>query len=304
MAKIKTVNSLSGGKTSSYIAANYPADYEIFSLVCINDKASAPKDKSIIKYVNEKLGDKFINQYGEFIATAEDDKTIIAMRDLEQIIGKPIIWLRGASFDEVIDSGTHTWLPSWARRYCTEKLKMLPIFLWAFNEIGVKCQMRIGFRFDEFSRQERFFNGSDPTNFSIPVSCRTYGKKLQKHEKFKWRDCSFPLIRDGIKHEQIIDFWKGEKGLITDADGSKRQIEFPIISNCVGCFHKKVDTLSIMWNQHPEKMRWFSSQEKKNMGTWLDSKILYETIGLNSKDWLPEMLRESGASCDSGGCTD
>ena len=27
---MKTVNSLSGGKTSSYIAANYPADYDVF----------------------------------------------------------------------------------------------------------------------------------------------------------------------------------------------------------------------------------------------------------------------------------
>lgn len=28
-----TVNSLSGGKTSSYLAANYPANYDIFALV-------------------------------------------------------------------------------------------------------------------------------------------------------------------------------------------------------------------------------------------------------------------------------
>ena len=31
-----TVNSLSGGKTSSYLAYHYPADLEIFSLVCVN----------------------------------------------------------------------------------------------------------------------------------------------------------------------------------------------------------------------------------------------------------------------------
>ena len=35
---MKTVNSLSGGKTSSYIAANYPADYNVFSLVRTDDK--------------------------------------------------------------------------------------------------------------------------------------------------------------------------------------------------------------------------------------------------------------------------
>ena len=34
---MKTINSLSGGKTSSYIAANYPADYDVFALVRIED---------------------------------------------------------------------------------------------------------------------------------------------------------------------------------------------------------------------------------------------------------------------------
>ena len=34
--KLITVNSLSGGKTSSYIAANYPADYNVFALVRMN----------------------------------------------------------------------------------------------------------------------------------------------------------------------------------------------------------------------------------------------------------------------------
>ena len=33
-----TVNSVSGGKTSAYIAANYPADYDVFALVRTNKK--------------------------------------------------------------------------------------------------------------------------------------------------------------------------------------------------------------------------------------------------------------------------
>jgi len=52
---MKTVNSISGGKTSAYLAAKYPADYNIFSLVCIDDKRSAPKDPATIQYVNAKL---------------------------------------------------------------------------------------------------------------------------------------------------------------------------------------------------------------------------------------------------------
>ena len=37
-----TINSLSGGKTSAYIAAHYPADHDIFSLVRIEDPTKLP----------------------------------------------------------------------------------------------------------------------------------------------------------------------------------------------------------------------------------------------------------------------
>ena len=132
---MKTVNSISGGKTSAYIAVHYPADYEVFSVVCIDDKECTPKDKAIVDYANRKL-EKLIPKYGEFIATAEDDATLKAMMDLEQYLGREIIWVRGKSFDDVIDTGTQTRLPSWARRYCTEQMKLQPIFDWWFNEFA------------------------------------------------------------------------------------------------------------------------------------------------------------------------
>lgn len=78
---MKTIHSLSGGKSSSFMAYHYPADYNIFALVTIEDKNCKPKDDSIIKYVSEKINK-------DFIATAEDDLTLYAMRDLEQLIGK------------------------------------------------------------------------------------------------------------------------------------------------------------------------------------------------------------------------
>jgi len=300
---MKTVNSISGGKTSAYIAAHFPADYEVFSVVCIDDYKCAPKDNAIIKYANMKLG-KFASEYGEFIATAEDDATLKAMIDLEQYLGREIIWVRGKSFDDVIDKGTQTWLPSWARRYCTEQMKLQPIFEWWFNEIGEKCNMRIGFRFDEFDRMERFFNNSDPTNFKIPVSCSLRGERRQRHEVFNWRHCSFPLVKHGITKKDVNDYWIKNGYIGGTLFEERRQIEFPIISNCVGCFHKKPETLSIMANMHPEKMNWFARQEDKNMGTWLDSRVKYETLIQNSTNWIPEMLTEHGVSCESGGCHD
>jgi hypothetical protein len=307
---MKTVNSLSAGKSSSYIAVHYPADYELFSLVCIDDIRSAPKDKAIIKYVNEKLI-KYIPEFGEFIATAEDDKSIYAMRDLEQLLGREIIWVRGESFDSLINKrhervklGNRKRLPSWARRYCTEEMKLLPIFLWWFHNLGEKCSMRIGFRFDEFDRMERFFNNSNPTIFSIPTSCRTYGQKQQNHEIFNWRTCHFPLVKNSITKSMVDEYWKNNGWIGEDTFfENKRQIEFPEISNCVGCFHKKESTLTVQWQANENKMNWFSEQEEKDMGTWLDSKKKYALFRRIEKIFTEDFIKEV-SSCDSAGCTD
>ena len=107
---MKTVNSLSGGKTSSYIAANYPADYNVFSLVRTDDKKCMFPDAKIRQQVSDRLGT-------EFIGTLEDDTIIYTMLDLEQFIGSKIDWVTGKTFDAVLKTaGT---LPDPLRRYCT-----------------------------------------------------------------------------------------------------------------------------------------------------------------------------------------
>jgi hypothetical protein len=300
------INSLSGGKTSSYLAVHYPADYEVFSLVCINDVNSKPKDKALVDYVNRKT-QKFHAEFGEFIATAEDDRTLVVMMDLEQKLGKDIIWVRGMSFDDVIDNGTKTRLPSWARRYCTERMKLLPIFLWWYMNVGEKCEMRIGFRFDEYKRMERFFNNSDPTNFSIPISCKTYGTKKQQYQNFNWRYCSMPLIENGVTKRQINEYWEQNKIVGGTLFYPFKEIDFPAISNCIGCFHKSEETLAAMSEINPEKFKWFINQESKGMGTWLDSKVTYQHLMENRFEMAKEVLYELtvlNQSCDTGGCTD
>jgi len=301
---MKSVTSISGGKTSGYLAIKYPTDYNVFSLVCINDVNSKPKDDSIIKYVNDKLNG-FANEFGEFIATAEDNKTLIAMRDLEQLLGTNIEWVRGMSFDSVIDEGSKTRLPSWARRYCTNQMKILPIFLWWYKNIGVKCKMQIGFRQDEYDRMERFFNNSDPTNYSIPINCSLHGQKRQKHETYNWRYCHFPLIKYGITKSVIDEYWKTNGYLGGNLFEDRRQIEFPIVSNCIGCFHKSEEILASMSEIHPDKFKWFIDQENKGMGTWLDNKMTYQHLMNNSKELSKEVLfeiKELKEACDSEGC--
>lgn len=55
-----TINSLSGGKSSSYLAVKFPAEYNVFSVVCIDEIKCKPKDKFIINYASEKLQIDFI----------------------------------------------------------------------------------------------------------------------------------------------------------------------------------------------------------------------------------------------------
>ena len=87
-----TVNSLSGGKTSSYIAVHYPADYNIFSLVRTNDKNCLFPDEKIRQEVSDRIGQ-------EFIGTLEQDDIIYTM--LGTVLGTRIDWC-GSTFDEVI----------------------------------------------------------------------------------------------------------------------------------------------------------------------------------------------------------
>lgn len=307
---MKTVNSVSGGKTSSFLAKHYPADYDVFSLVCLDDWDTAPKDPALVQYVNAKL-EKFIEKYGEFRGTAEDDATLVVMMNLEQYLGREITWVRGSSFDKLIDEpsffgGKSSRLPSWARRYCTTEMKLLPIFEWWFREIGEEVKMRIGFRADEFDRMERFMNNK-PTTFRYPVACSLKGERRQRHETFNWRFCTFPLVKDRVNQGGVSEYWEKNGYIGKDTLFEKRiKIEFPVVSNCVGCFHKKADTLAVMWNLHPDKMAWFARQEQKDMGTWLDSKTTYAEIGEHALNtpYTVDMIREMGAACDSGGCTD
>ena len=49
---MKTINSISGGKTSAYLMANYKADFNVFSLVRTNDPDCRYKgDKMLYQYM-------------------------------------------------------------------------------------------------------------------------------------------------------------------------------------------------------------------------------------------------------------
>ena len=76
-----TVNSISGGKTSAYVMAHYPANINIFALVRVEDKANLwmkGKDEKTRQLVSDKIGK-------EFIGTVEMDEIIYTI--LEEVNG-------------------------------------------------------------------------------------------------------------------------------------------------------------------------------------------------------------------------
>ncbi len=280
---MKTVNTVSGGKTSSYIAANYPADYNVFSLVRTSDKKCMFPDAKIRQQVSDRLGT-------EFIGTLEDDTIIYTMLDLEQFIGSKIDWVTGKTFDEVIDKGGGT-LPDPMRRYCTTEMKMKPMFEWWRNNINIPCEFRLGFRANETRRAKRTLGKVNSNGFLEMKAIVGKRGTRNKWEEIEWQKPTFPLIKDNIYKDQIEIFWKD------------KTVRFAWMNNCVGCFHKNPLLIRKMWDKHPNKIQWFSEQEriKHKKDVWYkDKNLSFNDI----KNWKTqtELFDDDFNECDSGYC--
>jgi hypothetical protein len=285
---MKTVNSLSGGKTSAYIAANYKADFNVFALVRTEDKNCLFPDEKIRQIVSDKIG-------RDFIGTLEMDEIIYTMLDLEQFIGTEINWLSPLTFDELVfgknkKGGVN--LPSQRQRNCTFNLKVRPIEQFWFENINEPTEMRIGFRANEMNRAKNMQEKTNSNGFS--ESKIVIGKNANGTNKWKtleWRKPVFPLINDGIFKDTIEEFWKD------------KPVRFAYKNNCVGCFERNPIFLKHMSNLCPSKFEWFNDVEKKSLEykkmTWKQD-LTYEKIK-NYKLQL-ELFDEDFNSCDSGYC--
>lgn len=278
---MKTINSLSGGKTSSYIAANYPADYNVFSLVRIEDERCKFKDEKIRKLVEDKL-------QAPFIATAEDDTIVYTMLDLEQYIGREITWVTGPTFDQLIkDKGQY--LPNKVARYCTTELKTQPIATWRYKNIEGDVAMRFGYRANETSRAKSMLdklNENGMTEAKIIVG-RTKNGKQNRWKTIEYCKPEFPLIDDNIYKDTIEAYW------------SDKDVRFAYMNNCVGCWWRSPMLLSHMNSKSPDKMNWFAEAEENNKGTFRSDVTYREII-----KWKRQMqlFDDDFSECDSGYC--
>lgn len=277
---MKTATSVSGGQSSAYIAANYPSDFLVFALVCIEDRACTPKDAKLVQMVSDRIG-------REFIATAEDDTILHTMFDLEQYLGQKIDWVVGLSFDELTKKKGN-YLPNKMQRYCTVEMKLRPMHRWWRDKIGEPIEMQIGFRAGEERRANNMTARSNPEGLlEMKDVIGKHADGRNKWAETPWQKPVFPMIKDGIHRDHVVEFWKD------------KPVRFAERNNCVGCFHRNPLLLRQMFDKHPEKMEWFLENEAQAKGNWR-SDLTYSAIKKHRLQQSFDFGDEDG--CDSGHC--
>ena len=283
---MKTVNSLSGGKTSSFMSVHYPADIELFSLVRTTHPKSLFPDVKIRQEVSDRIGH-------EFIGTLEQDEIIYTMLDLEQYIGRKIHWISPKSFDEVLtktrgtkaDGTEYRHLPNVMMRYCTTELKVKPITQWLYENTELPVTMRMGFRANEQDRAQRMLERQlDGVEYAKVKTGRSNNRF--KWTNVKYRVVEFPLIEANTYKDTIESYWKD------------KPVRFAYMNNCVGCFHRNPMLLKYMSDKEPNKFDWFVEQEQHG-AQWKK-----ETTYAKIKDHQTQhtLFDNDFDSCDTGYC--
>lgn len=281
---MKTVTSISGGQSSAYVAAKYPSDYNIFSLVRSEDPEIRFKDKRLVQIVEDRI-------QKPFVATLEDDLIVTTILDLEQHIGREINWVSGITFDEVLRT-KGKWLPNKLHRYCTKYLKIEPMFYWWAENIGEPVKMQIGYRANELNRVKKINkrrNSNGLLEYKATFEKHTSGrhKDLNKWEMIEWQDPTFPMVDDLKYRDDVVEYWRG-KG-----------VRFAWKNNCVHCFNQNPMLIKKRHELDPKKIEWAARQEGNGKHTWR-SDVSYNQI--IKAELQIELSLDDFDECDTGHC--
>lgn len=282
---MQTVTSISGGKTSAYVAANYPSDRNVFALVRTDSVNCVFSDAKIRQVVSDKLGGI------EFVGTLEDDMIIYTILDLEQYLGRKIEWVTGKTFDEIIKRGEKKYLPNVTQRFCTQEMKLRPIFEWWKANFEEPVLMQIGYRANEVNRianMDLMRDQNGMLSFKDIVGHSKNGRR--KWKNMPWQKPVFPLYESRVFKDQIENFWKN------------KPVRFAYMNNCIGCFHRNEVLLNFMSKLHPDKFEWFADQEKDtgyNVRTFKNG-ITYDKIKRHKFQMSFDFSDFN--DCDSGYC--
>jgi len=305
-----TVNTISGGKSSATNSILYPADHNVFSLVRIEKPEDGEKrfdvrwmkgkDENTRRIIEDRIGKDF---YG----TAEDDTIIYTILDLEQFLGSEITIVSGETFDNVLKNSGRC-LPDPLRRFCTQEMKLKPMFDWWKENINQPAEFRIGFRKGEEKRAVKTLKSCNERGFleMKDIIGQRQCKRKKTGEIFtqnlwgqiEWQKPTFKLIENLITRDFVENF--------TD----ELPIRFSDKNNCGNCFHQ--DPMFIAWRARvneniKEVVKWASSKEgiKHKKDVWFKEKQLTMSQILHFAEqysFLKELTSNDFNDCDSGYC--
>lgn len=280
---MKTITSVSGGKSSAYMALHFPTDYYLFALVLNESPDTAPKDKGLLKEVQERVPG--------FIGTAEVELTLLNLLKLEQRLGKPITWVtakQGQSTAKWIDDPETGWLPNHltfdrtikckvglpdkTKRWCTQELKVQAIWWHIHNyiltDINDMVWMNIGYRADESHRWLKL-QRCQANTIEYPVTCPVGGRDARvKHNwrRHEYRVPSCPMIEAGVTQLDVLRYW------------SEQSWVWPAVSNCAHCFFHNNRQLSETYERYPAHIEWAIQKEKQRGARWDSEQTLKQRL--------------------------
>lgn len=296
------VTNVSGGMSSAMIASEYHSDHLVFSLVRIerpDEKENRfdcrwvkGKDEPTRKIIEDRIGTDF---YG----TAEDDMIIYTILDLEQYLGKEIKIVTGNTFDHVLKYDGRC-MPDPLRRYCTEKLKIEPVFNWWLKDVGEPCIFNIGYRKGEESRiikSQKKHNDNGFLEFHHVIGKSKTGK-TNKWAWTQWQRQEYPLANDGIRKIDVENYW------------SDKPVRFAEKNNCAHCFVQ--DIYYAAWRARnnenvKEVMKWAATKDRvrHKKDVWFKEKGIgfKEILESSEQSNMLEQLDSSDFNdCDTGYC--
>lgn len=293
---MKTINSVSGGKSSAYMALHYPADVCIFAAVLTDDPACVIADKALRGYAQSKIPWFDWNRGG----CRELDLTLLNLQRLEQEMGREIQWVAAPfTFDAMIrgdienpvarcfsrSKTASAMLPNQRTRFCTQALKLYPIFWHCWLEgDGDICLMNIGFRWDERQRVERWTCKNDRIEYT--PHCDIDGNYKGKHRRvsLEWRTPQFPMYQDRIDRAAVVKFWKS-KGW-----------QWPTVSNCDFCFFHRPAEHQHQALHYPARAQWWEQMEQV-AGATFGTRPIGDLINPNQGDLFGADLGQFSCMC-------
>lgn len=245
-----TCNSVSGGKTSGYMYLEHPTDVSLFAMVKSSHPANAIKDPGILAEVQRRCPGA--------TGSMELEVTLRAVLDLEQLGGRAITWVASEwTFEQLVMKqtdlpgfrGKGAALPDRSKRFCTQWLKLYPIWEHCyFHRDGIPL-MNIGFRRDEPQRVEEQDRCDQLNHIEAPLSCTVEG--LWQWQRVYWREVQFPLYQAGITRLDVL------RRMATTG------IEFPAVSNCAYCPFHLVSEHRQQYRENPEQLEAWVDLERQ-----------------------------------------